>query len=120
MLVSALCRAGLCTIHTRRGAGGRRSNIIPPRHGINRLRWGFPFAFRGPKVLNYRTWNFTSRLRHGNESLDMRYVLKQKVFSLAGAFYIKDEQEQDIFIVQGKVFSFGHQRAAKDRLGAEL
>lgn len=50
----------------------------------------------------------------------MRYLLKQKLFSLGGAFYIKDEQEQDVFLVQGKVFSFGHQLSFKDMAGNEL
>jgi uncharacterized protein YxjI len=50
----------------------------------------------------------------------MRYVLKQKVFSLGGAFHIKDEQEQDIFFVQGKAFSFGHQLSFQDMAGNEL
>jgi uncharacterized protein YxjI len=50
----------------------------------------------------------------------MIYVLKQKVFSLGGAFYIKDEQERDVFFVQGKVFSFGHQLSFQDMAGNEL
>jgi uncharacterized protein YxjI len=50
----------------------------------------------------------------------MRYLLKQKVFSLGGAFYIKDEQERDVFFVQGKVFSFGHQLSFQDMAGNEL
>jgi uncharacterized protein YxjI len=34
----------------------------------------------------------------------MRYLMKQKFFSLSGAFYIKNDQSQDMFRVEGKVF----------------
>ena len=47
----------------------------------------------------------------------MRYVLKQKLFSIGGAFSIKDDQGQDVFLVVGKVFSFGHQLSFKDASG---
>jgi uncharacterized protein YxjI len=50
----------------------------------------------------------------------MRYILKQKVFSLGGAFYIKDDQERDVFFVQGKALSFGHQLSFQDMAGNEL
>lgn len=50
----------------------------------------------------------------------MRYILKQKLFSLGGAFYIKDDQERDVFRVEGKVFSFGHQLSFRDMSGNEL
>ena len=50
----------------------------------------------------------------------MRYVLKQKLFSLGGAFYIKDDQGRDVFLVEGKVFSFGHQLSFRDMSGNEL
>jgi uncharacterized protein YxjI len=50
----------------------------------------------------------------------MRYLLKQKLFSLGGAFYIKDDQERDVFLVEGKVFSFGHQLSFRDMSGNEL
>lgn len=50
----------------------------------------------------------------------MRYILQQKLFSLGGAFYIKDEFERDVFFVQGKVFSFGHQLSFQDMAGHEL
>ena len=39
----------------------------------------------------------------------MRYLMKQKFFSLGGTFYIKNEQAEDVFQVDGKAFSFGHQ-----------
>src|SRR3989442_15703002 len=37
----------------------------------------------------------------------MRYVLKQKLFSIGGAFYIKDDQGRDGFLVGGRVLVFG-------------
>ncbi len=50
----------------------------------------------------------------------MRYVLKQKLFSLGGAFHIRDEDGRDVFQVEGKVFSFGHQLSFRDMAGNEL
>ncbi|MDT7605444.1 MAG: hypothetical protein QOF61_3441 [Acidobacteriota bacterium] len=50
----------------------------------------------------------------------MRYVLKQKLFSLGGAYYIKDEEGFDVYLVEGKVFSFGHQLSFSDMSGNEL
>ena len=37
----------------------------------------------------------------------MRYLMKQKLFSLGEKFTIKDESEQDVFRVEGKWISFG-------------
>ncbi len=37
----------------------------------------------------------------------MRFVMKQKLFSWGDDFYIKNEQGQDVFFVDGKVFSIG-------------
>jgi uncharacterized protein YxjI len=50
----------------------------------------------------------------------MRYLMKQKFFSLGGAFYIKNDQSQDIFRAEGKVLSFGHQLTFYDMSGNEL
>jgi uncharacterized protein YxjI len=50
----------------------------------------------------------------------MRYLIKQKFFSLGGAFYIKNEREQDVFSVEGAPFSFGHQLTFRDMAGNEL
>ena len=50
----------------------------------------------------------------------MRYLMKQKFFSLGGAFYIKNEQGQDVFAVEGAAFSFGHQLTFRDMAGNEL
>jgi uncharacterized protein YxjI len=49
----------------------------------------------------------------------MRYVMKQKLFSLGGLFVIKNEQGQEVFWAEGKVFSFGDQLTLRDARGEE-
>lgn len=39
----------------------------------------------------------------------MKYYVKQKVFSLKDKFYIKDESQNDKYMVQGKMFSLTNQ-----------
>ena len=50
----------------------------------------------------------------------MRYVLKQKLFSLGDDFLIKDAEGRDVYFVDGKVFSFGDQLSFQDLEGHEL
>ena len=50
----------------------------------------------------------------------MRYVMRQKLLSLADNFTIKNEQEQDVFLVKGKLFSFGDKLSFQDLAGHEL
>ena len=50
----------------------------------------------------------------------MRYVMRQKLFSLADNFTIKDENERDAYMVKGKVFSFGDKLSFQDMSGNEL
>jgi uncharacterized protein YxjI len=50
----------------------------------------------------------------------MRYVMKQKLFSLGDDFIIKDDQGQDVFFVDGKVFSLGGKLSFQDMAGNEL
>ena len=50
----------------------------------------------------------------------MRYVMRQKILSLADNFTIKDENEQDAFLVKGKLFSFGDKLSFTDPAGNEL
>ena len=50
----------------------------------------------------------------------MRYVMRQKLLSLADNFTIKNEQEQDAFLVKGKLFSFGDKLSFQDLAGNEL
>jgi len=50
----------------------------------------------------------------------MRYLMKQKLFSLGTDFYIKDASGQDRYFVDGKAFSFGDQLSFQDLAGREL
>jgi uncharacterized protein YxjI len=50
----------------------------------------------------------------------MRYVMRQKLLSLADSFTIKDENERDAYVVKGKVFSFGDKLSFQDPAGNEL
>jgi uncharacterized protein YxjI len=50
----------------------------------------------------------------------MRYIMKQKLFSFGDDFYIKDENERDVYFVDGKAFSFGAQLSFQDLEGNEL
>ena len=46
--------------------------------------------------------------------------MRQKILSLAHNFAIKDEQERDVFLVKGKIFSFGDKLSFQDLSGKEL
>jgi len=50
----------------------------------------------------------------------MRYLIKQKLFTLGGAFYIKDGVGNDVFWVKGKAFTFKDSVAFYDMAGNEL
>ena len=50
----------------------------------------------------------------------MRYVMKQKVFSLEDRFAIRNENGEDAFFVNGEVFSLGHKLSFEDPQGNEL
>lgn len=50
----------------------------------------------------------------------MRYKIKQKIFSFGDNFTIKDERDEDQFIVRGKVFSIGDKLKIEDMTGNEL
>lgn len=50
----------------------------------------------------------------------MRYVMRQKLFSLTDSFTIKDEYGRDAFSVKGRLFSFGHKLSFCDTSGNEL
>src|SRR2546422_10487299 len=50
----------------------------------------------------------------------MRYVLKQKLFSIGGAFYIKEDQGRGGFLVVGKGFCFWAQLSFWGIGGEEL
>jgi uncharacterized protein YxjI len=50
----------------------------------------------------------------------LRYVLKQKLFALGDDFYIRNENEQDVYFVDGKFLSVGDQLSFQDLNGNEL
>jgi uncharacterized protein YxjI len=50
----------------------------------------------------------------------MRYLLKQKLFSLGDDFHILDENGAKVFFVDGKVFSIGDKLSFQDMQGNEL
>lgn len=50
----------------------------------------------------------------------MRYIMKQKLFSLGDQFAIRNENGEDAFFVKGQVFSLGHKLSFADPQGNEL
>jgi uncharacterized protein YxjI len=50
----------------------------------------------------------------------MRYVMKQKVWSLGDDYTIRDAEGNDVFLVDGKVFSLGHKLSFQDMEAREL
>jgi uncharacterized protein YxjI len=46
--------------------------------------------------------------------------MRQKLFSWGDDFFIKDENGRDVFLVDGKAFSFGNQLSFQDLTGNEL
>lgn len=50
----------------------------------------------------------------------MRYLIRQKYFSIRDGFYITDEHERNAYYVQGKFFSLAKQLTIYDLQGREL
>jgi uncharacterized protein YxjI len=50
----------------------------------------------------------------------MRYLMKQKLFSFGDDFTIKNEADEDVFFVDGKVFTIGQKLSFQDMNGKEL
>lgn len=50
----------------------------------------------------------------------MRFILRQKVFSLNSRFAIKDEEERDAYYVEGEFFTIGNKLSFQDTSGREL
>jgi len=50
----------------------------------------------------------------------MRYLVRQKIFSLGDSFSIKDEGNNDVFIVRSQLLSFGKKLRIFDLAGREL
>jgi uncharacterized protein YxjI len=54
------------------------------------------------------------------EELPLKYVMKQKLFSWGDDFTIQDENENDVYFVDGKAFSLGDQLSFQDMDEHEL
>jgi uncharacterized protein YxjI len=50
----------------------------------------------------------------------MKYMMKQKFWSLGDTFTIKDEHERDVFLIKGRAFSWGDKLSFQDPDGREL
>lgn len=50
----------------------------------------------------------------------MKYQVRQRIFSFGDSFTIKDEYDNDMFIVQGEIFSFGNKLKIQNLNGQEL
>lgn len=50
----------------------------------------------------------------------MRFVLRQKLFAFGDDFYIKNDSDENVYFVDGKVFSIGSQLSFQDLDGNEL
>ena len=50
----------------------------------------------------------------------MRYIIRQKVFSIREGFFIKDANQNDLYKVTGKVISLGKKLSLSDLQGNEL
>lgn len=50
----------------------------------------------------------------------MRFVMKQKFWSLGDDFVIRDGDENDCYLVDGRAFSLGNQLSIQDMQGNEL
>ena len=50
----------------------------------------------------------------------MRYVMRQKVLSLAASFTVKDENDREAFYVKGESFRLGNKLSLRDSHGNEL
>jgi uncharacterized protein YxjI len=49
-----------------------------------------------------------------------RYLLKQKLLSWGDDYYVRDDQNRDVYFVDGKAFSIGDQLSFQDLSGREL
>jgi uncharacterized protein YxjI len=50
----------------------------------------------------------------------MKYIIKQKIFSLGTSFYIKNEFQEDVYSIKGEVFSLGKKLRLYDLEDREL
>jgi uncharacterized protein YxjI len=61
-----------------------------------------------------------TRNDQNKRGIHMRYMMKQKLFSLGADFTIKDEQGNDVYFVDGKFLSLRDELTFKDMAGNEL
>ena len=59
-------------------------------------------------------------MRRSCTGSDMRYLMKQKMFSIGDQLTIKNEAGEDVFLVKGQIFSLGHKLSFQDMQGREL
>ncbi|HXS93393.1 MAG TPA: LURP-one-related family protein [Candidatus Limnocylindrales bacterium] len=52
--------------------------------------------------------------------VDMRYLMKQKVFTLGDKFAIQNERGEAVYFVEGEIFTLGHKLSFQDAAGNEL
>ena len=50
----------------------------------------------------------------------MRFQMRQKIFALGDDFTIKDQNDNDVYRVDGRAFSIGHKLSFQDMSGNEL
>lgn len=50
----------------------------------------------------------------------MRYMMQQKMFTFGDKFAVKNEAEEDVFLIKGEVFTIGHKLSFQDMQGKEL
>jgi uncharacterized protein YxjI len=55
-----------------------------------------------------------------NQEAFMRYVMKEKIWAMGNDFVIKDENGNDVFLVDGRAFSLGQKLSFQDTTGSEL
>jgi uncharacterized protein YxjI len=50
----------------------------------------------------------------------MRYLMRQKIFAMTDRFVIKNEAEEEVGYIDGRMFSFGHKLTFTDVRGNEV
>ncbi len=50
----------------------------------------------------------------------MRYMMKQKIWAMGNDFTIKNENNESVYLIDGKAFSFGDKLSFQDSQGNEL
>jgi uncharacterized protein YxjI len=79
-------------------------------------------SFRGNTIpeITIRDWVPNGRIGGFVDDLAMRYVMKQKIWSLGDDFTICDDQGHQHYQVDGRAFSFGKKLSFQDLVGNEV